>query len=117
MVLSLIAKNGRAAVNGYKENVAVWGGSEADPVGLLIAPEAAKVTALHMISTANKLLGDRVAVLNVRSIELLEAVQPDEKVAARLVIETDDVALAFNLGATELSELAAGLAHAARRIG
>lgn len=117
MVLSRIAKNGRPAVQQYEEEIAVWAGTDADPIGLLIAPESAIAAALDMLSLASGIQGGRPIMLKVRSIELLQAVKPDHDIAARLIIDTRGVSFAFDLGATDLAELAAGLTIASQKIG
>lgn len=97
--------------------VAVWDGDEADPVGILMSPDAAIDTAFSLLAEASRQRGGEPVQPVRTTIQIEVATDVNEDVPARLVLDLEGASIAIALSATQLAELAAALGAVSREVG
>lgn len=117
MVVGRMPPDTKPRVDVWQGEIAIWAEGGGNPIGLSMSPLAAIDTGLRMLALATERMEGETIPVQHGAVELLEANEPSETVAARISIELEGARFNIDLGADAFVALAASCADIARRVG
>ncbi len=117
MTIVHITDNTGPRVENFKGNVIIGViDSDTEQTAIIMSPAAAIETGLAALRIGNRLTGNDYVPLTAASFEVAVAAHPTDDCAARIVFDAEGARFGIDLSDLQITELAAGLAVAARSL-